>query len=91
MFDIGFWELILIAVVALLVVGPEKLPGLVKDVLRWSRAIQRFVVSTKRDIERELDFDLQKDLNTRLEDLDELMEIAPDKDDAPADQARKQT
>ena len=91
MFDIGFWELILIAVVALLVVGPENLPGLVKDVLRWSRGIQRFIVSTKRDIERELDFDLQKDLNTRLEDLDELMEIAPDKEDAPADQAPKQT
>ena len=91
MFDIGFWELILIAIVALLVVGPEKLPGLVKDVLRWSRAIQRFIVSTKRDIERELDFDLQKDLNTRLEDLDELMEIAPDKDNVPSDQARKQS
>ena len=91
MFDIGFWELILIAVVALLVVGPERLPGLVKDVLRWSRAIQRFIISTKRDIERELYFDLQKDLNTRLEDLDELMEIAPDKDTSPPDQTRKQT
>jgi sec-independent protein translocase protein TatB len=90
MFDIGFWELIIIAVVALLVVGPERLPGLIKDVLRWSRAIQRFVVSTKRDIERELDFDVQKDLNARLEDLDDLMEIAPDKDGTPADRKQKQ-
>jgi sec-independent protein translocase protein TatB len=90
MFDIGFWELIIIAVVALLVVGPERLPGLIKDVLRWSRAIQRFVVSTKRDIERELDFDVQKDLNARLEDLDDLMEIAPDKDGTPVDRKQKQ-
>lgn len=90
MFDIGLWELIIIAVVALLVVGPERLPGLVKDVLRWSRAIQRFVVSTKRDIERELDYDVQKDLNTRLEDLDDLMEIAPDKESKPADRNQKQ-
>jgi len=89
MFDIGFWELIIIAVVALLVVGPERLPGLVKDVLRWSRAIQRFIISTKRDIERELDFDVKKDLNTRLEDLDELMKIAPDKDNKPADSGHK--
>ena len=30
MFDIGFWEIIVIAIVALLVVGPDKLPGLIK-------------------------------------------------------------
>ena len=91
MFDIGFWELIIIAVVALLVVGPERLPGLVKDVLRWSRAIQRFIISTKRDIERELDFDVNKDLNTRLDDLDELMKIAPDKNNKPVDSGQKQS
>jgi sec-independent protein translocase protein TatB len=91
MFDIGFWELVLIAVVALLVVGPERLPGLVKDVLRWSRAIQRFIISTKRDIERELDFDVQKDLNTRIDDLDDLMKIAPDRDKNPVDSGQKQT
>ena len=90
MFDIGFWELILIAVVALLVVGPERLPGLVKDVLRWSRAIQRFIITTKRDIERELDFDLNKDLDSRLDDMDELMKIAPDQDNKPADSGSKQ-
>lgn len=89
MFDIGFWELIIIAIVALLVVGPERLPGLVKDVLRWSRGIQRFIISTKRDIERELDFDVKKDLNTRLEDLDELMKIAPDKDNKQVDSGQK--
>lgn len=82
--------MILIAVVALLVVGPERLPGLVKDVLRWSRAIQRFIISTKRDIERELDFDLNKDLNTRLDDMDELMKIAPDKENKPTDSDPKQ-
>lgn len=91
MFDIGFWELVLIAVVALLVVGPERLPGLVKDVLRWSRAIQRFIISTKRDIERELDFDVQKDLNTRIDDLDDLMKIAPDREKNPVDSGQKQT
>ena len=31
MFDIGFWELIVIAVIALLVVGPEQLPGFVRE------------------------------------------------------------
>ena len=91
MFDIGFWELVIIGIVALLVVGPERLPGLVKDVLRWTRAIQRFVVSTKRDIERELDLDLKQDLDARIGEMDNLMEIAPDKDDTVKEHAHKQS
>ena len=35
MFDIGFWELLLIAIISLLVAGPEKLPELVRDAGRW--------------------------------------------------------
>lgn len=80
MFDIGFWEIVIIAMVALLVVGPDKLPGLIKDVARWSRKIRRFVIDTKRDIEREIDLEIEKDLPARITELDELMDIAPDKD-----------
>ena len=36
MFDIGFWEIIVIAIVALLVVGPDKLPGLIRETSRPS-------------------------------------------------------
>ena len=43
MFDIGFWELLVIAVVSLLVAGPEKLPGLVRDVGRWTAKLRRYV------------------------------------------------
>ena len=81
MFDIGFWEIIIIAVVALLVVGPDKLPGLIREVARWVATTRRFVMNTKREMERELQFDLEKDLPTKIsdfEDLDDLMNIAPD-------------
>jgi len=79
MFDIGFWEIALIGIVALLVVGPEKLPGLARDAGRWAGAIRRFITNTRREIERELQFDVEKDLSTRISDLDELMQYAPDR------------
>lgn len=84
MFDIGFWELVIISIVALLIVGPEKMPGLIRDVGRWVRSIRRFIVQTRQDLERELDFEEdfkeEKDLMTSLRDMDELMDIAPDRD-----------
>lgn len=54
MFDVGFWELVLIAVVALLVVGPERLPGLARTAGLWLGKGRRFLSSVKADIDREL-------------------------------------
>lgn len=81
MFDIGFWELVIISVVALLVVGPERLPGLIRDVSRWAKAVRRFVVQTRQELERELDFEEEKNLLSSLRDVDELMDIAPDREE----------
>jgi sec-independent protein translocase protein TatB len=80
MFDIGFWELAVLAVVALLVVGPERLPQLVRDGARWVRAVRRFVTETRYEIERELDIDAQRDFSRGLAEMDELMRIAPDRE-----------
>ncbi len=79
MFDVGFWELIIISIVALLVVGPEKLPGLARDAGRWLAAARRFVRKTRQDIESELHIDANERLSARITDLDDLMQIAPDK------------
>ena len=79
MFDIGFWELAIISIVALLVMGPEKLPGLIRDVTKWARTIRRFVSETRSEIERELTFDVDTDLSSRISELDELVKHAPDK------------
>ncbi len=78
MFDVGFWELVIIAAVALLVAGPEKLPGMVRDASRALRRIRRFVTETKYTIERELELDEGRDLKTRLDSMNDLMRIAPD-------------
>jgi sec-independent protein translocase protein TatB len=54
-FDIGFWELLLIAIVALLVVGPERLPKLVREVGLWIGHAKASLQSIRREISRELD------------------------------------
>jgi sec-independent protein translocase protein TatB len=54
MFDVGFSELVLVAVVALLVVGPERLPGLARTVGLWLGRGRRMIASVKQDIDREL-------------------------------------
>ncbi len=57
MFDIGFFELILISVVALLVLGPEKLPGAIRTITLWIGRLRRSFNTIKQDIEREVGAD----------------------------------
>lgn len=54
MFDIGFWELTMIAVVALLVIGPERLPKVARTVGLWVGRMRGFVMSVKADVDKEL-------------------------------------
>ncbi len=54
MFDIGFWELGLIGVVALLVIGPERLPGVARSAGMWIGRVKRFVSTTQAEITQEL-------------------------------------
>ncbi|MFT5483922.1 MAG: sec-independent protein translocase protein TatB [Halieaceae bacterium] len=54
MFDIGFAELLLVAIVGLLVLGPERLPVAVRTVSLWLRQLRRSFNSIKSEIEREL-------------------------------------
>ncbi|WP_257279866.1 Sec-independent protein translocase protein TatB [Endozoicomonas sp. ONNA1] len=57
MFDIGFTELLLIAVIALVVLGPERLPGAIRTTAYWISKIKRSFQSAKDELERELDVD----------------------------------
>lgn len=54
MFDIGFWELVFIAIIALLVVGPERMPKIARTAGLWIGKMRGFVSSVKQDIDREL-------------------------------------
>jgi len=75
MFDIGFWELALIGVVALLVVGPDRLPALARTVGLWVGRIRRYVSTVRDDIEREIQADELKSLLSKTDDLNPLKDI----------------
>ena len=57
MFDIGFTELIVIGVVALIVIGPERLPKVARTAGHLYGRMQRYVSSVKSDISREMQTD----------------------------------
>ncbi len=57
MFDIGFTELLVIGVVALIVIGPERLPKVARTAGHMYGRMQRYVSSVKSDISREMEFD----------------------------------
>jgi sec-independent protein translocase protein TatB len=79
MFDFGFWELILVMVVALLVVGPERLPGLARKAGLWVGKAKRFIDSVRSDIEREIRADeLKSILNKQQSEIEELKGMLTD-------------
>lgn len=78
MFDIGFWELSIIGVVALLVIGPEKLPGIARTAGVWFGKARRFVSSVQEDINREVNKseELQSliEEQSKIKDMHEIIE-----------------
>lgn len=67
MFDIGFSEIVVIMVVALIVIGPERLPKVARTMgLLWGRA-QRYVNGVRADIERDMQMDELKQLKQKVE------------------------
>lgn len=74
MFDIGFAELLLLAVISLLVLGPERLPGAVRTASTWLSRIRRSFNEVRTELERELNTaDLKQDLhnNSILKQLED--------------------
>jgi len=86
--DIGFWELIVIAVVTLLVVGPERLPEVARKAGFYAGKIRRFIQSVKTELAEEIDADsLKKPFDDAKAPLHEIIEkygvsIDIDRDDA---------
>lgn len=70
MFDIGFAELILIGVVALLVIGPERLPEAIRTASMWLNRIRRGFNEIKQEVQQELQNDsVMRDLRQTSEQL----------------------
>jgi sec-independent protein translocase protein TatB len=73
MFDLGFAEMLVIGIVALLVIGPERLPSVAKTVGTYVGRIRRFVNNVRSDVEREFRTDeLQRMLQQQQDELQSL-------------------
>lgn len=68
MFDIGASELFVIGVVALLVIGPERLPRVAKTLGHLFGRMQRYVTDVKADISREIELDELRKLQSTMQD-----------------------
>ena len=73
MFDMGFTEMVLIGIVALIVIGPERLPGVARTAGKYVGRLKRFMTSVKADVEQELRADeLRQILSQQQKELDSL-------------------
>ncbi len=73
MFDMGITEMMLIGVVALVVIGPERLPGVARTAGKYIGRLKRFMTSVKADVEQELRADeLRQILSDQQKELDSL-------------------
>ena len=68
MFDVGFSELMVIALVALIVIGPERLPRVARTLGALLGRAQRYVNDVKADIQREVDLDELKNVKSTFQD-----------------------
>jgi sec-independent protein translocase protein TatB len=67
MFDVGFSEIVVIAVVALIVIGPERLPKAARTLGLLFGRLQRYVSDVKADISREMELDELRKLQTQVQ------------------------
>lgn len=75
MFDIGFTELLLIGIVALVVIGPERLPKVARTAGQWLGRLNRYVSQVKQDIDRDIKLDELRKMQQEMKDSAQRYEI----------------
>ena len=77
MFDIGFLELLVIALITLVVMGPERLPEAIKTISLWIGRLKQQLAKTRQDIENEVGMD---DIRHQLHNEQVLKDLGESKD-----------
>ena len=78
MFDIGFSELLVIGIVALIVIGPQKLPRVARTVGHLLGRLQRYVADVKADINREIELEELRKMRDSMQKAASEMQSAVD-------------
>jgi len=66
MFDFGFWELAIIGVITLIIVGPDKMPALAKKAGVYAGKASRFINKIKREIDEEMHQSEFKEIKSQI-------------------------
>ncbi|MGJ7096489.1 Sec-independent protein translocase protein TatB [Vibrio hannami] len=77
MFDIGFWELILISVVGLVVLGPERLPTAIRSVAKFINGAKAMANGVKDELSHELKIQEMQENLKKAEQMS-MEELSPD-------------
>lgn len=78
MFDIGFFELLVIGIVSLIVIGPERLPETIRTVSLWIGRLKRSLRETRSEIEKQIGAD---DIRRQLHNEDIMRSLEEAKQD----------
>lgn len=85
MFDVGFWELLLIGTLGLMVLGPERLPKVARRLGRWTGQAKAMARSLRTQLESEMELsELKKQAEVFKESMKADPTAGPDKTDPPA-------
>ena len=86
MIDIGFTEMVVVAVIALLVLGPERLPRVAKQAGQWMGKLQRYVNDVKSDLNRQMELEELRRMQNEVKEA--ATNLASSFRDAPNTKAR---
>lgn len=75
MFDIAFSELLIVGVIALIVIGPERLPKVARTAGQWLGKLNRYVSQVKQDIDRDIKLDELRKMQQEMKDTVQRYEI----------------
>lgn len=66
MFDVNFSEILVILVVALVVIGPERLPKVARSMGQWLGRVQRYINTVKQDVSQSMELEELRDLERKV-------------------------
>ena len=75
MFDIGFWELALIGVLALLVLGPKRLPEAARTAGKWVGRLRSFIDNVRQDFDRQIEGGELEELRRLKEEINQTRQL----------------
>lgn len=74
MFDVGFSEMLMVGLIALLVFGPERLPRVAKEAALWIKKARTMANSVKQEIDRELQLqDLKESMDKQKREMERML------------------